>query len=88
MSRSSLTRFLLCASVLIVASVPQMASACAACYGKSDSNLAKGFNWGVLSLLFVVLCVLGGIGAFFVHVAKRSAAISQNAIAPLADANR
>ena len=29
----------------------------AACYGHSDSPLAKGMNWGIFSLLGVVVCV-------------------------------
>ncbi len=48
--------------------------ACAACYGKSDSPLAAGMNWGILSLLAVVGCVLGSVGMFFVFIAKKSAA--------------
>jgi hypothetical protein len=52
------------------------ALACAACYGKSDSLLAQGMNWGILALLAVVLTVLSGIVAFFVHVAKRTASVS------------
>jgi hypothetical protein len=55
--------------------VPQSAQACATCYGASDSDLARGMNWGILSLLLVVLMVLGGIGSFFVYVARRTAAL-------------
>ncbi len=51
--------------------------ACAACYGQSDSSLAKGMNWGIASLLVVVVGVLSGITTFFVYVAKRSASVSQ-----------
>jgi hypothetical protein len=48
--------------------------ACAACYGgKSDSPLAAGMNWGIFSLLGVVVCVLGGIATFFVFLAKKAA---------------
>jgi len=47
--------------------------ACAACYGKSDSPLAQGMNWGIFSLLTVVVCVLGGIAGFFVFLARKSA---------------
>lgn len=46
--------------------------ACSACYGQSDSAMAKGMNWGILSLLAVVITVLGGIAGFFVFVARRS----------------
>jgi hypothetical protein len=48
--------------------------ACAACYGQSDSPMAKGLNWGILSLIAVVVPVLGGIVAFFIYAAKRAAA--------------
>ena len=48
--------------------------ACAACYGgKSDSPLAAGMNWGIFSLMAVVVCVLGGIATFFVFLAKKAA---------------
>jgi hypothetical protein len=57
---------------VLVFIVPQTASACAVCFGNSDSPWAKALNWGILVLLFVVLSVLGGIVAFFVHMAKRS----------------
>ena len=50
--------------------------ACAACYGASDSPMAKGMNWGILSLLGVVVMVLGSIATFFVFIGKRSAAAS------------
>jgi hypothetical protein len=51
--------------------------ACAACYGQSDSPLAHGLNWGILSLLAVVVPVLGGIATFFVFIAKKAAAASK-----------
>jgi hypothetical protein len=44
--------------------------ACAACYGKSDSPLASGMNWGIFTLLGVVLTVLTCAGVFFVHVMR------------------
>ena len=34
---------------------PKSVLACAACFGESDSPLAKGMNWGILS-------VMGSIG--------------------------
>ncbi|HTD85455.1 MAG TPA: hypothetical protein VK850_02670 [Candidatus Binatia bacterium] len=52
--------------------LPHTASACAVCFGNSDSPWAKALNWGILALLAVVLLVLGGIVAFFVHMAKRA----------------
>jgi len=50
--------------------------ACAACYGQSDSPLAKGMNWGILSLLAVVVMVLGSIAACSIVLARRSAAVA------------
>ena len=50
--------------------------ACAACYGASDSPMAKGMNWGIFSLLGVVAVVLGSIATFFVFIGKKSAAAS------------
>ena len=44
--------------------------ACAACYGKSDSPLASGMNWGIFTLLGVILTVLTCITLFFVHVIR------------------
>ena len=55
---------------------PHSLFACAACYGASDSPLAKGMNWGIFSLLGVVTVVLGSIATFFVFIGKRSAAAS------------
>ena len=50
--------------------------ACAACFGQSDSPMAHGFNWAILSLLAIIVTVLGGFTTFFVFIAKRSAAVS------------
>jgi hypothetical protein len=57
-----------------MALAPQRARACAACFGQSDSPMAKGMNMGILSLLIVVVFVLGGIAAFFIYLVKRSSA--------------
>jgi hypothetical protein len=58
--------------LLVLVVMPHSASACAVCFGNSDSPWAKALNWGILVLLFVVLTVLGGIVAFFMHMAKRA----------------
>ena len=50
--------------------------ACAACYGQSDSPMAQGMNWGILSLLFMIGLVLSGVVAFFIYLARKSAAVS------------
>lgn len=68
-----------CATTAIVAMIaaPSSLLACATCFGKSDSDLARGMNWGILSLLAVVIFVLGGIATFFIYLAKRAAATTQ-----------
>ena len=38
---------------LAVAQSPSL-MACATCYGQSDSKLAEGMNWGILTLMVVV----------------------------------
>ena len=57
-----------------VALHPASLFACAACYGASDSPMAKGMNWGILSLLGVVVVVLGSFASFFVFLGKKAAA--------------
>ncbi|MBI1840952.1 MAG: hypothetical protein HYR88_08905 [Verrucomicrobia bacterium] len=49
------------------------ASACATCFGQTDSPLGQGLNWGIMTLLVVVNGVVAGICSFFVYVARRSA---------------
>jgi heme/copper-type cytochrome/quinol oxidase subunit 2 len=67
------------AIVLAVAAMPSAARACAACYGQSDSPLAEGINWGILTLLLVVAAVLGGFVTMFAYFARRAAAMAANA---------
>jgi hypothetical protein len=55
---------------LAVAPTPLLA--CSVCYGQSDSPMAQGLNWGILSLLSVVVVVLGGFAGFFIYLANRS----------------
>jgi len=63
-------------AALAMAAAPRSVLACATCFGQSDSGLAKGMNWGILSLLVLVVFVLGGISAFFIYLAKRAATTS------------
>jgi hypothetical protein len=56
--------------------------ACAVCYGASDSPLAQGMNWGILTLLGVIVAVLAGVFAFFVHVGRTAARLQSGAPAP------
>jgi len=78
-TRSTAFRVFLSAIALGLATQPASLWACAACYGQSNSAMARGMNWGIFSLLAVVVTVLGGISTFFVYLARRSAAISATA---------
>ena len=60
----------------MLAGLPLNAPACASCYGASDSPLAQGMNWGIVTLLGFVGLVLGGISLFFVHIGRRSARLN------------
>ena len=71
MKRSSL--MLVVAGAVLVAGTFD-SSACATCFGRTDSRLAEGMNMGILALLAVIGSVLAGVVSFFVYVAKRSAA--------------
>lgn len=62
-------------TVAIVAASTPSAMACAACFGASDSPMAKGMNWGIFSLLAVIVCMLSGIAGFFVFLARKSAQV-------------
>jgi hypothetical protein len=37
--------------------------------------MAEGMNWGILSLLAIVVAMLGGVAGFFVFLARRSAPV-------------
>ncbi|MDB6055917.1 MAG: hypothetical protein JWN25_3440 [Verrucomicrobiales bacterium] len=71
---------LLLAFALLVAS-SSSAQACAACFGKSDSTMAKGMNMGIFALLIVVVGVLSSFfcaGVYFVRRASQYAAAQQS----------
>jgi hypothetical protein len=61
---------------------PYSLQACTACFGQSDSPMAKGMNWGIMSLLVMIVGVLGCLVAFFVFLARRAATVSISAAAP------
>jgi hypothetical protein len=59
-----------------MAMLPRTLFACAACFGQSDSAMAAGMNWGILSLLGMIIMVLGGVAAFFLFLARKAAAVA------------
>jgi hypothetical protein len=77
----SLRKFSKCvlAGALLAAFAPSPVFACAACYGRSDSPLASGMNWGIFTLLGVVVTVLVSIASFFIYLIRRETAQAREA---------
>jgi hypothetical protein len=65
------------AAVLAWCASPTNLLACAACFGKSDSNMARSVNAGIFSLMAVVGTVLVGAASFFVFLSRKAAANSR-----------
>lgn len=57
--------------IAVVACAPAPLLACATCFGKSDSPMAQGMNWGIFTLLGVIVTVLAAIAGFFVYLIRR-----------------
>jgi hypothetical protein len=66
------------ALLLCLAFSPARLWACAACTGRTDSPLAVAMNWGIFTLLGVVLTVLSGVLVFFVHVIRNEETASND----------
>src|SRR5215472_15673331 len=60
------------AFALLACLAPRSAHACAACFGQDSGPLAQGMNWGIFSLLGVIVSVLLGVAGFFVFLARRA----------------
>jgi hypothetical protein len=60
------------ALLALLACRPEVAHACAVCFGKSDSAIAKGMNMGIFTLLIFIGGVLAVLSCFFVFLAVRS----------------
>ena len=65
---------LMAALAAVCAFLPSPVLACAACYGRSDSPLASAMNWGIFTLLGVVVTVLASIAGFFFFLIRKEAA--------------
>ena len=68
-------------SLALAAFAPSQLFACAACYGRSDSPLASGINWGIFTLFCVIGSVLASIATFFVFIIRKEAALAAKAAA-------
>jgi hypothetical protein len=69
-------------SLAFVALFATPASACSACFGKSDSAMARSLNASIFTLMGVIGTVLVGAASFFVFLAKRAAATSHPEVQP------
>jgi heme/copper-type cytochrome/quinol oxidase subunit 2 len=65
-----------------LALAPSPLFACAACYGKSDSPLAHGMNWGIFTMLGIVTPVLGTFAFCFIRMIQKEEAANKNNNAP------
>jgi hypothetical protein len=60
--------------------LPARLFACAACYnGEAGSPLTDGMNWGIFTLLGIVVTVLATILVFFIHIIRKSEAMAAKA---------
>ncbi len=59
---------------------PTSLFACVVCSGNSSSSLAVGMNWGIFTLMGVIVTVLGTFAGFFIYLVRR-----QNAFAKAAE---
>jgi LPXTG-motif cell wall-anchored protein len=58
---------------------PSRLFACAACgsdNGHIDSPLTGGMNWGIFTLMGVIVTVLASIATFFVFIIRKEAALA------------
>ncbi|HEV8580328.1 MAG TPA: hypothetical protein VGX68_14770 [Thermoanaerobaculia bacterium] len=79
--RASLRPFLAAAAAAAWLALPQMATACATCYGEPNSPMTHGMNNAILTLIGFVGVVYVGIGKVFLDFRRRSRKLSQKATA-------
>lgn len=60
------------ATLLLLLAFHPNVHACAVCFGKSDSAMAKGMNMGIFTLLLCITGVLATLATFFIFLAVRS----------------
>ncbi|HTR41107.1 MAG TPA: hypothetical protein VMH87_05785 [Pseudomonadales bacterium] len=71
----------LISAAALAAFAPSPVFACAACYGQSDDPLAHGMNWGIFTLLGIVVLMLSSIATFFIFLIRREAAAQAKRLA-------
>lgn len=77
--RPGIFRHALAFILLFPALAPTPLMACAACFGQSDSPMAKGMNAGIFTLLFCIMSVLAAIAFFFFYILRRAARLAAQA---------
>jgi hypothetical protein len=82
MSGGKNSKFILGGLALSLVLQPSWLWACAACYGQDSGPMAQGMNWGILTLLGVIVSVLAGVAGFFIYLANRSAQAPADNAAP------
>ena len=84
MKTRALFRQITASAALLPLLLPAAASACAACFGRSDSPMAKGMNMGIFTLLLFILSVLFAISVFFFYIVRRAAKMEASQAVELA----
>ena len=75
-------RIVISGLAVVAGTLPASVSACAACFGQSDSPMAKGMNAGIFTLLAVITSTLLGIAIFFAYILRRAARLRSASGAP------
>ncbi len=65
------------AAVVMALALPEIASACATCFGAADAPMTKGMNNAILALIGVVGVVYVGIGKVALDFRKRSKRLAE-----------
>jgi len=63
---------------ILILFIPELASACATCFGAPDSPATEGMNWAILTLLVVTGCVLSGIIKSIISISNKTRTFQQN----------
>ncbi|MBI3882286.1 MAG: hypothetical protein HY301_19790 [Verrucomicrobia bacterium] len=60
-------------TVAVILGAAPDASACAACFGKSNDRMFDSYFIGAMALIGLIVMVLATISAFFIYLARRAA---------------
>ena len=57
---------------MIALGAPRATLACAVCFGQNDSAMAGATNWGIVTLLVIIVGVLAAFASFFIYLSRRA----------------